>query len=389
MIDSCNNSDAPRPDRLGGLVLRLRLVSGLVLLVYVAMHLTNLAFGLQSIAAMEAARELLLKPWTGMPGTLLLGGAALIHCGLGLMAIAARRSLTLSRTDWVQGALGLATAPLLLNHVLLLKFLPFLDGEFKPNYALVLSGSWRLALGYALQQVLVVVIVWIHASIGLHSWLVLKPYWPRVGPLVLPLLFVVPILSLLGFVSGGKEALTRLDGDPAWQQQISAAMGRAVAAKADLDAIQFWVFLIYGVAALLAFGVLVWRVLRQRGGPTTVRYDGDMTARGRQQLSILEISKLNFIPHAAVCGGRGRCGTCLVSVTSDPDGLSPIGEVEGQTLTRVHATRGQRLACQAHVCAPAISVIRLRPAYADASTARDAALLDTPPATVLQDAQHG
>ena len=31
-------------------------------------------------------------------------------------------------------------------------------------------------------------------------------------------------------------------------------------------------------------------------------------------LSLLEISRLNNIPHASVCGGRARCSTCRVRV---------------------------------------------------------------------------
>ena len=37
--------------------------------------------------------------------------------------------------------------------------------------------------------------------------------------------------------------------------------------------------------------------------------------RGR---SILEVSRAAGIPHASVCGGRGRCSTCRVRVVRDP-----------------------------------------------------------------------
>src|SRR6516164_11716311 len=88
---------------------RVRLGSGLFLLLFVAGHLCNLALGLVSVGAMERWRTVLLTPWqTGLGQSLLLV-AAIIHGGLGLASLAKRRSLAMSRTDWVQLLLGVAT----------------------------------------------------------------------------------------------------------------------------------------------------------------------------------------------------------------------------------------------------------------------------------------
>jgi adenylate cyclase len=161
-------------------------------------------------------------------------------------------------------------------------------------------------------------------------------------------------------------------------------MGRAVIFRAELDAIQFWIFLVYGILALAALGVFAYRILHLRAQRITVRYDGDQIASGRKGLSILEVSLLNNIPHAHVCSGRGRCGTCVVSVTAGPEALTPIEEQEAQTLARIQAGEGERLACQACLTGAAIDVVRLRPAYADASAARDPAAWVDAPASPLQ-----
>jgi len=347
------------------------MVSGLVLLAYVAMHLMNLASGLHSIAAMESARYWLQRPWTSSVGTVVLTAAVLVHGGLGLAAVATRRSLVLSRTDWVQTVLGLITTPLLLNHVFLLGVSRLIDAQFKPDYGLVLSMYWKFAPAYALQQVLLVVVVWIHGAIGLHGWLVLKPAWARIGALVTPLLFAAPIAALLGFVSSGREALARNASDKGWQDQMNAGVERAISASSALGTTQNLVLLVYGGLVLTAFGVYAWRVTRLRARLATVRYDGGLTASGWQGLSILEMSRLNRIPHAGICGGRARCGTCVVAVNHSPEALTPIGERERQTLQRIRAKEGQRLACQARLCGTEVDVVRLRPAYADAAAARD------------------
>ena len=91
------------------IVRRVRLVSGLFLLLFVTGHLSNLALGLVSVDAMERWRGVLLMPWQTGYGQALLLAAAIVHAGLGLTSLASRRSLAMSRRDWVQLLLGLAT----------------------------------------------------------------------------------------------------------------------------------------------------------------------------------------------------------------------------------------------------------------------------------------
>ena len=94
-----------------------RLLSGLLLMLFVTMHLTNLSIGVVSLDAVERWRSVLLAPWQIGPAQALLLAAALVHMLLGLLTLAGRRSLRLSRADWVQLLLGLAIPPLLVTHV--------------------------------------------------------------------------------------------------------------------------------------------------------------------------------------------------------------------------------------------------------------------------------
>ena len=126
----------------------------------------------------------------------------------------------MSRTDWVQLLLGLATPPLLLNHVVGLQVTSDLVARFRADYGYVLAVYWRYAPLFALQQLLVVVIVWAHGAIGLYSTLVLTRAWPRLAPIVIPILFAVPILALLGFAHAGEAVLARLATDADWRALI-------------------------------------------------------------------------------------------------------------------------------------------------------------------------
>jgi adenylate cyclase len=347
----------------------LRLASGLILMAFVAGHLTNLMLGIRSLAAMEAWRPVLMGPWRSAPGLVLLGGAAIVHIALGLWSLSARRSLAMSRTDVVQLLLGLVTPPLLLNHVVVMHMAGEITPNFDATYGQMLAVYWSFAPGYAFQQLAVVVIVWAHAAIGLYSWLVLKPAWRRLGALVLPLFFAVPILALIGFAESGKEVLEKLAGDAAWRAHIIANLDKIVRVTSQLDAFQMKLLLFYGAGVALALVAVAVRMLRDRA-QVRVAYDGGAAASGRRGLSILELSRLNDIPHAQVCSARGRCGTCRVQVESGAQSLSPLSELERPTLARVRAGPEERLACQARVLGPGLVVRRVLPPYADASAAR-------------------
>lgn len=353
----------------GATVRNARILSGLVLLAFVACHLSNLMLGLRSLEAMEAARPWLMGPWRTGPGITLLAGAAIVHILLGVYALSARRSLVLTKTDVVQLLLGLVTPPLLLNHAVVMHMAGEITPGFDSTFGQMLAIYWSFSPRYAIQQVCVVMVVWMHASIGLYSWLVLKPVWRRIGGLVLPLLFAIPILALLGFAEAGKEVLAKLAGDPQWNAHIRDNLTKVVKVTSQLDAFQARLLLVYGALVLAAAAIMAWRVLGSRFHRVSVAYDEGLSARGRRGLSILEISRLNHIAHAHVCSGRGRCGTCRVRVEAGAAQLSPVHEAERKTLERVGAGPADRLACQAHVLGEGVTVVRVLPAFADASAA--------------------
>jgi adenylate cyclase len=348
---------------------RLRLAAGLVLMAFVTGHLANLMLGMHSLAAMEAWRPWLMGPWRSGIGITLLGAAALVHIALGLYAIGSRRSLALSKTDVVQLCLGLATPPLLLNHAVVMHVAGEVTPNFDATFGQMLAIYWSFSPRYAFQQLAVVMVVWMHAAIGLYSWLVLKPVWRRIGGAVLPLLFAVPILALIGFAEAGKEVLERLN-DPAWREHITSNLNKVVAVTSRLDALQARILAGYAVLVLAAFAVLGVRMLRSRAQLVRVDYDDGFSAEGRGGLTILELSRANDIPHAHVCSGRARCGTCRVRIDAGAVSLSPVDETERATLERIGAGQGERLACQARVLGHGVSATRLLPAYADASAAR-------------------
>ncbi|RYC28998.1 hypothetical protein D3273_26245 [Lichenibacterium minor] len=247
---------------------RVRLASGLVLLCFVAMHLADLALGLSSIGTMDRARVWLLAPWQLWPCQVVLLGAAVAHAVLGLQALSARRTLRLSRTDWVQLLLGLAIPPLIVAHVVALQVASDLDQAFDADYGFVLAVYWRYAPAYALQQLAAVLAVYVHGVVGLQAWLVLRPSWPRVAPLLSPVAFALPVLALLGFAQAGQEVLLRLDRESDWTARVAANLDLLGSLRGRLDTIEDAVLLVYGAALAMALLVLCANLRRLRSRRT-------------------------------------------------------------------------------------------------------------------------
>ena len=69
----------------GDAVSRLRLGSGVLLMIYACTHLTNHALGLISIEALEQGRHLFERVWGSPVAVVLLLAAFLVHGALGLL----------------------------------------------------------------------------------------------------------------------------------------------------------------------------------------------------------------------------------------------------------------------------------------------------------------
>ena len=125
-----------------------------------------------------------------------------MHTLLGLQSIAVRRTLAMRLEDRVQIVSGILIPLLLVGHMLTV------SSGLETTFPFMLSLYWIFVPLYAIQQLSLLLVVWIHGAIGLVGWARLKAWWPRCGA-GHPALFAVPILALLGFVEAGKRVLER------------------------------------------------------------------------------------------------------------------------------------------------------------------------------------
>ena len=99
-------------------------------------------------------------------------------------------------------------------------------------------------------------------------------------------------------------------------------------------------------------------VRRATGAKVEVTYRGGPVLRVPAGPTLLEISRMNEVPHASVCGGLARCSTCRVGVESGLADLPPPTGAEAKTLASIRAPPHVRLACQIRP-RQAITVTRL------------------------------
>ncbi|RWY89015.1 adenylate/guanylate cyclase domain-containing protein [Rhizobium leguminosarum] len=328
---------------------RARLGSGLVIFLFVVLHLSNHAIGLISVAAADKAAHLFLAIWRNPVGTAIFYSSVLIHIALVLRAIYMRRSLVMPKGEMAQIVLGLMIPLLLMDHVIGTRIAHQFYG-YIDDYETVVSMLWIRNPTNGARQVFGVVAVWIHGCIGIHFWLRYRPWYPDFAPLLLALAILVPVLSLLGFVEMGRTL-----ADPSYQQSttISAYKEGVNTRYASNPEVHRQVAMIraglygaFSASLLIVVAARARRKLKERLDQVAVNYPGGEVIRVPRGFSVLEASRLGGLPHYAVCGGKGQCSTCRVQILGDYESLPAPDKMEQTTLKRINAGPDVRLACQ-------------------------------------------
>lgn len=348
--------------------------TGLVMFVFVTMHLANLALGLISIHVMEDWRWLLSGVWSSfLPLKILLQVSLVLHFLLALLSLYWRNTLRVPAYDMAQMVAGILIIPLLAMHVF--GVMAVKDLGLEPTYALVLGQFWVVSPSDGLQQIVMLVVAWLHGAIGVYTWLQSRDGSARTMRFFYPFVIALPILAMLGYVEAGRQIIPIDEGgmgfvlepDPnANGPTVAPEMIPVIVAQAK-DRQKMAIRLSLGLV-LLAF---LARWIRLRGmahGSARVTYVGRRAATldARAGLTLLELAQDNSIPHASVCRGRGRCGTCRVRILSGAETLTPPTELEARVLAHWNARADERLACQVKPDTGALEVERvIEPDYSN------------------------
>jgi adenylate cyclase len=327
----------------GDVLQRIRIGSGLILFAFAATHFLNHALGLIHLETMHEFQQWRWMVTRSTVGTFILLAALVAHVSLALYKLANRTTLRLPPWELAQIALGLAIPFFLFPHIVNTRIAHVFFGV-QDNYLYELARLWPAS---AIIQTTLLLLVWIHGCIGLHFWLRLSPTYRAATPFLLFVAIALPLAALGGFMVGGR-AVAQLIEDPAALAQVKQLTAWPDAAASEaLANYRFQVRVGFGVVLLLVASYVFWRYYRLSTLPKmSIKYTGGPTVRVPPGPTLLEISRMHGIPHAAVCGGRARCSTCRVRIDDGIGELVAPTYPEAITLASIAAPKNVRLACQ-------------------------------------------
>jgi adenylate cyclase len=296
-----------------------------------------------SLEALETGRHLFLAVWRS-PLEFVLLAALLVHPVASLIKLWQRRTLRLPLADWLQIGLGLAIPYYLTVHVLGTGVVHRVNGV-TDSYTYLLNLLWP---GGIQRQTELMMVVWVHGCIGMHHRLKLEPWYRSATPPLLTLAVLLPTLAFFGMLNGARAVAARAGADPAWLDLVARSQNWS-----DPQA-RAWIYVLenqlllafYGLIALLFLVKVGRQLVIARTGPIAIEFPGNRVVRVPRGISVLEAAHLARLPHASVCGGRGRCSTCRVRVGHGLDRLPPPSPSEARVLKRIQAKPDVRLACQ-------------------------------------------
>src|SRR2546421_5425461 len=110
--------------------------------------------------------------------------------------------------------LGLSIPPLLVAHIIGTRLS---HAWFNPSdsYTRLVLAYWQFRPDLGAKQAILLTLAWMHGGMGLHFWLRLKPWYPRVVSLLFGIALLLPVLALLGFAQAGRE-VSRLSQQEGW-----------------------------------------------------------------------------------------------------------------------------------------------------------------------------
>ncbi|MEM7596367.1 MAG: adenylate/guanylate cyclase domain-containing protein [Pseudomonadota bacterium] len=335
-------------------VAKLRIVSGLILFIFAITHFINHSFGLVSVEAMQWGMGIRGRVMHTNWGPLLLLAAAAVHFVLGISKFIGTRTWRLRKQDIVQLTFGLLIPVFLIGHVLETRGAFEMFGT-RVNYPYVL---WMVWPDKALSQGILMMLVWVHGCIGIHHWLIVRSWYRKYLWVWNSIAVAVPALAYAGFVAAARVSALepRENYNPISAENL-----------AKLDASLWTANLTYYAVLGTAFAVWIALLIRQRFSKRiVVTYANQRAVPATHGSSVLDISRMNRIPHASVCGGRARCSTCRVRVVEGQETLPPPAEIETRVLKRIAAPANVRLACQLRPTQD-LTISPLMPGNVDAS----------------------
>ncbi|MBL6782231.1 MAG: adenylate/guanylate cyclase domain-containing protein [Alphaproteobacteria bacterium] len=330
-------------------VSKLRGITGIVIFIYVVVHMSNHIVGLVSLSAADAMLDNVRWFWHLTLAAIILYASLFIHAGLGVFSVISKYSFRIRLIDWVQLGTGLLIPWILIGHAFVGGYSTRFLGV-KDSYELTTLATWVFDPVSVATLSFLLILAWGHGVIGVNNMLRFHAGYQRIKPMLVIVAWLFPVLSLLGFASAGKEIIAKVMVDPnvIGQVMMNAQLSMEMAGyltQVNVAAQKYYPFVL---ALLIPITFVLFRI-RNRKKDISITYPGNKVVHADRGISVLDASRQNSIPHMSMCGGRGRCSTCRIRVMSDLSHLPERNAIERNIADKLKWDDSIRLACQLHI----------------------------------------
>ena len=326
---------------------QLGMITGVIMFVFVSMHLLNHAVLLISLEAANQTLRIFKIIWRNPLGALLLYGSFSIHFLLALRSLYLRRHFDSRVGSVTQIVFGLSLPFLICAHVVTAR-LPILFNGPDVGYHAVLKTMWS-DNAFALQMYAAILVAWIHGCIGIYSAISHREWYKRFTTPLMMAAIMLPTLTFAAIMAAYQgidaETIAESNSVSGVPQEFQ---GRFLDRSSLLDYVQVENRFYFILLACCAFTLLLIAIRKNRESAFEIgiTYSHGEFVRVQRGTSVLEASHIGHIDHYSACGGKGRCSTCRVRVMETSGPLPPPSALEQATLNRIHATPDTRLSCQ-------------------------------------------
>ena len=324
----------------------LQLLSGMILFLFFSTHLLTLSLGIFSIEVLDTVRQYIMTPWHTVIGTILLTSSLLLFFGITLWELYRCGIRRMSVMEIVQTLFVVLMPFVLIDPIVETSFVYHFT-ESQTSYTILLHRYWiqepYLGIIHALMMVMVSMYVWgcVKQCLRKRATMALKHG-------LKPFAIILPTLAVCGFITVGIQTRTLAFQDPTYRQNLLEQAGYTPQESEMLNFIRPLIHIGLLTLLLAGFGIteLKTRFTHRKQLPKVCYKDQIFDILPEKTL--LEAIRMAKIPHASICGGKGRCSTCRVRISKGLMSLHPPTENECKVLKQIKAPSSVRLACQIH-----------------------------------------
>ena len=327
---------------------KLKLWTGMFLMFYCVTHHMNHSLGIFGLTVVDYAREYFLLFWRNPVISFFLLFTLVIHIIFSLLRVIKMATFKgFQSHEWFQLITGILTVPLLAIHITT-------TGIAHRFYGVEDTYTFWTSPGLDYFEIFffnfIMLFIWLHGYIGIKFWMKVNSNYQKYLRQADIFFLIIPLLSIVGQISIFRESDLKGFFDTEYKEKIlKYSNPENIDLNVLLENTIIYFVLPYLLSIMVLFGYRFYYFkIKRRNNSIKVSYPDGGVSNIFPGMNILEASLQAGIPHAHVCGGRGRCSTCRIKIDQDLTQLEPPRQNERRILRSIGAPENIRLACQAY-----------------------------------------